>query len=149
MENVMNLDLSSLPDNAIELKEILFSLFSAWDENEKKYQEKINYLEERIRLLQNEIFGRKTEKLIDPRFVHRNMKINTIDIEAPIQKAMLEKHLPKLMILTLLSISKTIGANCRSGNTRMPVMSHARCSILILPGLSRSTGHRYLSMRAL
>ena len=36
----MNLDLSNLPDNAIELKEILFSLFSAWDENEKKYQEK-------------------------------------------------------------------------------------------------------------
>jgi len=73
MEDVMNLDLSSLPDNAIELKEILFSLSANWDENEKKYQEKINYLEERIRLLQNEIFGRKTEKLIDPRFARLQM----------------------------------------------------------------------------
>lgn len=51
----MNADLSSLPDDALISKHDIASL-------ELKYQEKIQYLEERIRLLQNELFGRKSEK---------------------------------------------------------------------------------------
>ena len=55
----MNADLSSLPDDAHVSKQDLVKIV---DSLEVKYQEKINYLEERIRLLQNELFGRKSEK---------------------------------------------------------------------------------------
>ena len=55
----MNLDLSNLPDNAHLSKDDIASLINLV---EQKYEEKIHYLEERIRLLQNEIFGRKSEK---------------------------------------------------------------------------------------
>ncbi len=51
----MNADLSSLADDALISKHDVVAL-------ETKYQEKIHYLEERIRLLQNELFGRKSEK---------------------------------------------------------------------------------------
>ena len=47
----MDLDLSTLPAD----KEAIASLIVS-------YQEKIHYLQERIRLLQNEIFGRRSEK---------------------------------------------------------------------------------------
>jgi transposase len=55
----MNLDLEKLPDDARLSKQDITSLI---DLVEQKYQEKIHYLEERIRLLQNELFGRKSEK---------------------------------------------------------------------------------------
>lgn len=55
----MNADLSSLPDDALVSKKDIVKLF---DSLEVKYQEKIHHLEERIRLLQNELFGRKSEK---------------------------------------------------------------------------------------
>ena len=55
----MNADLSSLPDDAHVSKQDLVKIV---DSLEVKYQEKINYLEERIRLLQNDLFGRKSEK---------------------------------------------------------------------------------------
>jgi hypothetical protein len=55
----MNLDLSNLPDDAHLSKDDIASLINLV---EQKYEEKIHYLEERIRLLQNEIFGRKSEK---------------------------------------------------------------------------------------
>lgn len=51
----MNADLSTLSDDALVSKQDVLAL-------EVKYQEKIHYLEERIRLLQNELFGRKSEK---------------------------------------------------------------------------------------
>jgi len=53
------LDLSKLPDDARLSKQDITTLI---DLVEQKYQEKIHYLEERIRLLQNEVFGRKSEK---------------------------------------------------------------------------------------
>jgi transposase len=62
----MNLDVSSLPENAADLKTLLISLATSHadlKEKEQTYQSRIEYLEERIRLLQNELFGRKTEKL--------------------------------------------------------------------------------------
>lgn len=55
----MDLDLSKLPDDARFTKNDIASLIALV---EQKYQEKIHYLEERVRLLQNEIFGRKSEK---------------------------------------------------------------------------------------
>jgi transposase len=55
----MKSDLSNLPDDALLSKQDIGSLIEAIDH---KYQEKIHYLEERIRLLQNELFGRKSEK---------------------------------------------------------------------------------------
>jgi transposase len=55
----MSLDLSNLPDDARLSKNEISSLL---EPVEQKYQEKIHYLEERIRLLQNELFGRKSEK---------------------------------------------------------------------------------------
>jgi transposase len=60
----MNLDVTKLPDDAAELKEFFVSYCT---QLEQKHQTQIDYLEERIRLLQNELFGRKSEKVIvDP-----------------------------------------------------------------------------------
>jgi transposase len=47
----MILDANQLPEDPSQLKNII-----------RNYQEKIHYLEEQVRLLQNEIFGRKSEK---------------------------------------------------------------------------------------
>jgi transposase len=58
----MNLDLSTLPDDTTALKGLIFSLASAHTKLEKEYQSRIEFLEERIRLFQNELFGRKSEK---------------------------------------------------------------------------------------
>ena len=44
----MNLDLSKLPDDAAALKEIIAFHLT----NEEKYQERIDYLEQMVRLLQ-------------------------------------------------------------------------------------------------
>jgi transposase len=62
----MNLDVSRLPENPADLKTLLISLAASHcdlQEKELSYQSRIQYLEERIRLLQNELFGRKSEKL--------------------------------------------------------------------------------------
>ena len=55
----MKPDLSNLPDDALISKNDIASLLEVV---EKKYEEKIHYLEERIRLLQSELYGRKSEK---------------------------------------------------------------------------------------
>jgi transposase len=55
----MDLDLKNLPDDASLSKETVISLV---DEIEVKYQEKIHYLEEQLRLFKNELFGRSSEK---------------------------------------------------------------------------------------
>ena len=59
----MNFDPSNLPDDVVELKGMLASLASTYTDLEQKSQEKIHYLEEQIRLLKNELFGSKSEKL--------------------------------------------------------------------------------------
>jgi transposase len=53
----MNIELSNLPDDTSCLKEIIAAQHLEY----KKNQEKINYLEEMVRLLRNELFGRKSE----------------------------------------------------------------------------------------
>jgi transposase len=55
----MDVDLKNLPDNASLPKDIVISLV---EELEVKYQEKIHYLEEQLRLFKNELFGRSSEK---------------------------------------------------------------------------------------
>jgi transposase len=55
----MKVDLSKLPDDANIDKETIVSLVG---DIETSYHEKIHYLEEQIRVLKNELFGRKSEK---------------------------------------------------------------------------------------
>jgi len=62
----MNIDVSRLPDNPFELKDIICSLTISYRDLEQRKQARIESLEERIRLLQKELFGRKTEKQPKP-----------------------------------------------------------------------------------
>jgi transposase len=55
----MRLDVHSLPDDPTELKHIIATLSSS-------YQDKLHHLEEQVRLLRNEIFGRTSEKRRPP-----------------------------------------------------------------------------------
>jgi len=55
----MNFDLASLSDSQSISKEQALLLFR---QQEEKYQSQIDYLEEQLRLLRNELFGRKSEK---------------------------------------------------------------------------------------
>jgi transposase len=55
----MDLDLKNLADDASLPKDVVISIV---DEIEVKYQEKIHYLEEQLRLFKNELFGRSSEK---------------------------------------------------------------------------------------
>ena len=59
----MDVDLKSLPDDASLTKDIVLSFVN---QVEVKYQEKIHYLEEQLRLLKNELFGRSTERRTEP-----------------------------------------------------------------------------------
>ena len=59
----MDLDLKKLPDDASLPKDVVISLV---DDLEVKYQEKIHYLEEQLRLFKNELFGRSSEKRNEP-----------------------------------------------------------------------------------
>ena len=62
----MNFDIATLPENTAALKELIGSLAESYSDLEAKSQSQISCLEERIRLLQNELFGRKTEKHQSP-----------------------------------------------------------------------------------
>jgi transposase len=59
----MDLDLKNLPDDTSLPKDVVISLV---DELEVKYQEKIHYLEEQLRLFKQELFGRSSEKRHEP-----------------------------------------------------------------------------------
>ncbi len=59
----MDVDIKSLPDDASLSKDDVLSLV---DDLEVKYKEKIHYLEEQLRLLKNELFGRSSEKRHEP-----------------------------------------------------------------------------------
>ena len=66
----MVVDLKSLPDDASLSKDDVISLV---DDLEVKYQEKIHYLEEQLRLLKNELFGRSSEKRHEPHADQRQL----------------------------------------------------------------------------
>lgn len=59
----MDLDLKNLPDDANLTKDTVVSLVN---QVEEKYQEKIHYLEEQLRLFKKELFGRSSEKRYEP-----------------------------------------------------------------------------------
>jgi transposase len=59
----MDVDLRNLPDDARLSKDVVISLV---DGLEVKYQEKIHYLEEQLRLMKQELFGRSSEKRHEP-----------------------------------------------------------------------------------
>jgi len=62
----MDVDLKKLPDDATLPKDVVLSLINEIEvkhnELQVKYQEKIHYLEEQLRLFKNELFGRSSEK---------------------------------------------------------------------------------------
>jgi transposase len=62
----MDVDLKKLPDDATLPKDVVLSLISEIEVKHNvlqvKYQEKIHYLEEQLRLFKNELFGRSSEK---------------------------------------------------------------------------------------
>jgi transposase len=66
----MDVDLKNLPDDASLPKDIVLSLVNEiqvkHNEIEVKYQQKIHYLEEQLRLFKNELFGRSSEKRHEP-----------------------------------------------------------------------------------
>ena len=65
----MNSDLLNLPDDAAVLKEIIALHLN----KEEKYQERIDYLEQMVCLLQKELFGRKSEKHVLPDHEQRQL----------------------------------------------------------------------------
>ena len=58
----MNIANEILPDDPAKLKKIIATMADNYAENEQRYQERIDHLEDYVRLLKNEIFGRKSEK---------------------------------------------------------------------------------------
>ncbi len=89
----MNIDVEQLPETPSDLKEII----AVQAEKTEKYETRIEYLEERIRLLQNEIFGRKTEKqpLIDQKQLLLFNPPDSETIEGPDSEIVIEKHTRK------------------------------------------------------
>jgi len=51
----MKLDVANLPEDPIQLKQIIVNL-------DKNYQDRLSYLLDQVRLLQNQIYGKKSEK---------------------------------------------------------------------------------------
>jgi len=102
----MNLNLAILPDDASSLKELIGSLADSYTDLETESQRRIDYLEERIRLLQKELFGRKTEKhqppetgqlqlgLFDEPDLPELEKADTITVPAHTRKKRGRKPLP-------------------------------------------------------
>jgi len=111
----MNVDLKSLPDDASLPKDIVLSLI---DKVEVKYQEKIHYLEEQVRLFKNELFGRTSEKRSEPNLyqlplvnvdddhVTENIQSSddTIVVPAHRRKKRGRKPLPKICRVSILSM---------------------------------------------
>lgn len=60
----MEIDLSKLTDDPAQLKQIIALLADERRRDQSRYEERIRHLEEYVRLLKNEIFGRKSEKQI-------------------------------------------------------------------------------------
>jgi len=106
----MNLDFATLPEDTAALRDIIVFLADSHTDLEKKHQaseSKIISLEERIRLLQNELFGRRSEKHISPEKDPQQLylfdepdlpepeKVESITVPAHIRKKTGRKPLPK------------------------------------------------------
>ncbi|MEM5788204.1 MAG: IS66 family transposase zinc-finger binding domain-containing protein, partial [Syntrophobacteraceae bacterium] len=60
------MDTATLPDNPEALKAIIFDQNAAILDQKERYESRIEYLEERVRFLIKEIFGRSSEKRPQP-----------------------------------------------------------------------------------
>jgi len=88
----MNIELSALPDDTSSLKKIIAEQRHEY----QKVQEQISYLEEMVRLLKNELFGRKSE-------VRRESDANQLPLFShpevpapePVEDVVIEKHTRK------------------------------------------------------
>jgi len=91
----MSLDLTKLPDNAAALKEIIVFQSNL----QEKYEERIDYLEQMVGLLQKQIFGSKSEKHVLPD--HNQLQLfdpiesSESDGQASEDKIVIPKHIRK------------------------------------------------------
>jgi len=89
----MNIEQLNLPDDASSLKKIIIDLQLELT----KIQEQKNYLQEMVRLLKNEIFGRKSEVFSEPG--HAQMPLfsppGEVPAPAPAQETVVEAHTRK------------------------------------------------------
>jgi transposase len=79
----MLIDLKTLPEDIDSLKQTIAGMAEAQAELEKRYRSEIDYLQERIRLLQNELFGRKTEKRPLPEDAGQLKLFNEVEVLCP------------------------------------------------------------------
>ncbi|RPI67693.1 MAG: hypothetical protein EHM38_09530 [Geobacteraceae bacterium] len=79
----MLIDPKTLPEDIASLKQTIVGMVSARAELEQKYRSQIDYLQERIRLLQKELFGRKTEKYPLPEDAKQLKLFNEAEVLCP------------------------------------------------------------------
>ena len=87
----MNIEVSKLPDDPISLKEIIAELQIGYH----KIQEQNNYLEEMVRLLKNELFGRKSEIRKEPDANQLQLFARPDAPPAPVDEVVIEAHTRK------------------------------------------------------
>jgi transposase len=76
-------DIKTLPEDISSLKQTIVEMAAAQSELEQKYRSQIDYLQERIRLLQKELFGRRTEKRPLPEDVRQLKLFNEAEVLCP------------------------------------------------------------------
>jgi transposase len=76
-------DLKTLPEDISSLKQTIVEMAAAQAELEQKYRSQIDYLQERIRLLQKELFGRRTEKRPLPEDARQLKLFNEAEVLCP------------------------------------------------------------------
>lgn len=79
----MLIDKKTLPEDIDSLKQTIVGMAAAQVELEQRYRSQIDYLQERIRLLQNELFGRKTEKRPLPEDAKQLKLFNEAEVLCP------------------------------------------------------------------
>jgi transposase len=79
----MLIDKKTLPEDIDSLKQTIVAMVAAQVELEQRYRSQIDYLQERIRLLQNELFGPKTEKRPLPEDAKQLKLFNEAEVLCP------------------------------------------------------------------
>ena len=79
----MLIDPKTLPEDIASLKETIVGMAAAQADLEQKYRSQIDDLQERIRLLQKELFGRSTEKRPLPEDAKQLKLFNEVEVFCP------------------------------------------------------------------
>lgn len=88
----MNIELSSLPDDVSSLKKIIVEQ----QREDQKLQEQVSYLEEMVRLLKNELFGRKSEVRREPDASQLQLFTQPeVPAPEPVEDVVIEEHTRK------------------------------------------------------